>query len=298
MKNKSILVALLGMTVMLQACTEPGETTGIGAAAGGIAGAGLGAIVGSATGDAGGGLVIGAAAGSATGAAIGNVMQSQEEAIAAQDEAIERQEQVIGAQRKELEELRRLSQDNMAFREPSVTARPGYVPSSPAAYQRVEPYRAQAVAPSTTAIETPRGAYDWKKESERNTRVESEVRERSIGITGATTGSTLAGERTVLQEPAAEELRYPGAATASLSPECQDAEREVSQAQAAADISDRLFHYRRALRLCPSEASFHNGLGEVYVALGRQVDAEFEFQQALSLNPNYAPAQSNLNRLR
>lgn len=95
----------------LLGCTEPGETTTVGAATGGVLGAGLGAIIGSQTGSAGGGLVLGALAGSAAGGAVGNVLEGQEKTLRTQDEAIERHERTIQAQRAELEELRRINQE-------------------------------------------------------------------------------------------------------------------------------------------------------------------------------------------
>ena len=47
-------LAVLGCSLLL-GCTQPGETTGVAAATGGVIGAGLGAIVGNQTGDAGSG---------------------------------------------------------------------------------------------------------------------------------------------------------------------------------------------------------------------------------------------------
>jgi tetratricopeptide (TPR) repeat protein len=104
---RKILVASLGIVTLLSACTEPGDTTAIGATAGGVLGAGLGAIVGNQTGDTGTGLVIGGLAGAGAGAAVGNALEGQQVAIRQQDEAIERQQKTIQAQNAELKELRR-----------------------------------------------------------------------------------------------------------------------------------------------------------------------------------------------
>lgn len=81
------------------------------------------------------------------------------------------------------------------------------------------------------------------------------------------------------------------------SAECIQAEGEVTKAGSSSELADKLFHYRRALRLCPDNPSYHNGLGEIYLALNRRADAEFEFREALNLDPNFTPAQSNLNNL-
>jgi Flp pilus assembly protein TadD len=63
------------------------------------------------------------------------------------------------------------------------------------------------------------------------------------------------------------------------------------------DSSDKLFHLRRALRLCPQNAPIHHELGKVYAAMDRSSDAEQEFKQALELDPAYEAAQESLDRI-
>jgi tetratricopeptide (TPR) repeat protein len=82
-----------------------------------------------------------------------------------------------------------------------------------------------------------------------------------------------------------------------LSKECARAQNEVRAAFAAREVADKLFHYRRALRLCPDDPIYHNGLGEVYRSLARWEDAEFEFREALRLDPAFRPASDNLRTL-
>ncbi len=84
----------------------------------------------------------------------------------------------------------------------------------------------------------------------------------------------------------------------ALSESCKSAQEEVSRASASKEHADKLFFYRRALRLCPEDASIHNGLGEIYKALNRNVDAEFEFREALRLDPSLAVAQENLSKIK
>ena len=62
-------------------------------------------------------------------------------------------------------------------------------------------------------------------------------------------------------------------------------------------MADKLFHYRRALRLCPDNALYHNGLGEIYRSLNRLDDAEYEFREALRLDPGFQTARENLSGL-
>ena len=77
-------------------------------------------------------------------------------------------------------------------------------------------------------------------------------------------------------------------------PECEQAEKEALAAMSARDSQNKLFHFRRALRLCPDNANYHNGMGEVYVSINRLEDARYEFNEALRLNPKHGGAESNL----
>lgn len=76
------------------------------------------------------------------------------------------------------------------------------------------------------------------------------------------------------------------------SSECKEAMSEKELASQAPDNSDKLFHLRRALRLCPNNALLHYELGNVYRLMERTANAEEEFKQALSLEPNLAPAKN------
>jgi len=107
--SSGVVVASL---MLFSGCTDPGDTTAIGATAGGVLGAGLGAIVGNQTGDTATGLVIGGLAGAGAGAAVGNALEAQQVAVRQQDEAIERQQNTIQAQNAELKELRRGASDS------------------------------------------------------------------------------------------------------------------------------------------------------------------------------------------
>jgi tetratricopeptide (TPR) repeat protein len=89
-----------------------------------------------------------------------------------------------------------------------------------------------------------------------------------------------------------------GQALAPNSEECQRAEEEVTKAGASKEVADKLFHYRRALRLCPGNAEYHLGLGNVYKSLNRTADAEFEYREALRINPSMTVARESLDKLR
>jgi|GEM_PF-5792645 len=79
------------------------------------------------------------------------------------------------------------------------------------------------------------------------------------------------------------------------SDECLEAEKEVSSAKKSENNSERLFHYRRALRLCPENSNYHVYLGNVYKNMDRKKDAIFEYSEALKLNPSNPDAIEQLN---
>ena len=299
-------ISLCVVCLSAAACTDPGETTGVGAAAGGAVGAGLGAIIGSQVGDAGAGLAIGAAAGAGTGAAVANAFEAQEKAIQTQEEAIARQERLIAAQQGEITELRHRSQDPAPARgaiEPRRTASPlsqsevleadrlamrrdAVANNIPSAAERrmAQPVEAPVVPPvrpeTKAVVESPvaaRGAYDWKS-AERSAANPAPVKAIAAPPPPA---------------PAPVEAK-PAAFKAAAGDECGEADKEVQRAAQVGALADKLFHYRRALRLCPNNPAYHNSIGEVYVSLQRMNDAEFEFREALQLDPGYAPAQKNL----
>jgi hypothetical protein len=79
------------------------------------------------------------------------------------------------------------------------------------------------------------------------------------------------------------------------SSECKEAMTERDRASEASDNSDKLFHLRRALRLCPQSAPLHYELGKVYSSMSRGSDAESEFKQALSIDPSFAAAKKAMS---
>lgn len=87
------------------------------------------------------------------------------------------------------------------------------------------------------------------------------------------------------------------ASVSSSSGSCGDAESEVTRARGAASDTDKLFYYRRALRLCKSKPEYHVEIGRVYSSIGRREEAEFEFSRALEIDPEYRDAQDELTML-
>jgi osmotically inducible lipoprotein OsmB len=269
-------------------CTEPGETTEVAAATGSVIGAGLGAIVGSQTGDAGAGLVIGAAAGAGTGALIGNSIQAQEETLRTQDEAIERQEKVIAAQRSELNELRKMNQDAPSFKtrlSNSLDASDGRASYRP----RIEPQpllqekSLQPELPVQPQIQQNTSQKGYSASLYDNAPPKTaEVKIAPV---------KLADEKIESSDVTDESVSSP------TTTECAQAEQEIGKAKISSDNSDKLFHTRRAIRLCSDRPSYHQTLGEVYMSLNRKDDALFEFQEALKYDPSYGPAKESVAKL-
>lgn len=284
-------LSLAALALVLTSCTEPKKTTGIGAAAGGALGAGLGAIIGNQTGNAGSGLAIGALAGTATGSLIGNSLQAQQESIRSQDEALERQERMIRAQRNEIAELRSLNSDT--------------VDQKRSLLQRRGPN------PLDKGRTTTNTTHSFATESEKQPLNSEETRGRfapSAGSLQETTLTTKPLEALSVEPKAvtkgAATTSSPTTSTAKRIPQqqepskvCEEASAESRRAAAATDEADKLFHLRRALRLCPNKASFHHELGQLYASMKRTTDAQHEFKKALSLDPEYEEARESLERV-
>ena len=301
--------------VLLSACTQPGEKTAVGAATGGAIGAGLGAIVGSQTGNAGAGLVIGAAAGAGAGAAVGNSLEAQEQNLKSQDEAIERQEQRIRAQQSELTELRRIGGDSGA-RAPfdNNSAAELQARRSGAVYSRTAP--AAVGGPSLSGassgvamVERPIAAelpsaneFDTSKPIVPAPQGFSENDLSPSGmqpLTDVTAGNPGEVRGALNLEKSVGDTVVSGASSVNgtQSSECRSAQEEMNQAGRASEAADKLFHIRRALRLCPDKAPYHSALAELYRTLNRPEDATFEYQEALKLDPSDGTAKNGLATL-
>jgi thioredoxin-like negative regulator of GroEL len=79
---------------------------------------------------------------------------------------------------------------------------------------------------------------------------------------------------------------------------CEDTTAEQRSARTATDPSDKLLHLRKALRLCPNNATLHHELGKVYSSMNRSADATDEFLEALKVDPTFSAAKVALNELK
>lgn len=317
----------IGNVLLCSACTQPGEKTAVGAATGGVIGAGLGAIVGSQTGSAGAGLAIGAAAGAGAGAAVGNSLEAQEQNLKSQDEALERQEQRIRAQQSEITELRRMGGDSVGAHSPfdnnsaaELQARKSGIALAPR--NSAPAINSAAINPPTLSassfaytnsrppvVERPIAAELPKADSfaaNSNNRVEpianSGIVETDLSPSGmeplnndsATSAGEVKGALNWDKPDNADSTNSAASVNGNSSSECRSAQVEMTQATQASEAADKLFHIRRALRLCPDNASYHASLADLYRTLNRPDDATFEYKEALKIEPENAAAKKGI----
>lgn len=330
--SSRVFILTLSAALAVTGCTKPKQTTAVSAAAGGAIGAGLGAIVGNQTGNAGSGLAIGAVAGAATGALIGNALQAQQEKLDTQKESVKRQDQAIRAQRSEIEELRRMQSDTgysqqartqsvnaylveekrLQLRKRGPTPRGGettshYAPP-PLSARSSEPlarYDAKSSSrtiTATTAAVASTAAVAAPKKEPAQSHIAKGIQEKDLASAASTQVETQKAEvAPVKMEPLEEPTTETTTAKAATQPEaaggCAEGKEAREAAGSASDNSDKLFHLRKALRLCPNSAETHYDLGQAYLHMDRAADASYEFKQALSINPGYAAAKESLKEL-
>lgn len=297
--SKAIFPTLFVSAVIFSGCTKPGETTAVGATTGGALGAGVGAVVGAQTGDPWAGAAIGAIAGAAAGGAIGNALEAHEEVMQRQDEALERQQRIISSQQSEIKELRRLGQDTITYRAPGDTGSKRVVEERASSIPLVIPpsIANNTFRPSNTPVVS-NGAV-WRQKDV-NTVASAPKKVAPVEVTPKTSNVSSAASSvkpSAVGSQVAQESSVGAMMSATESADCAKAAGEVSQAQVQDDVSDKLFHYRRALRLCPSNSGYHNKLGELYLSLNRKDDAKYEFGEALKYDPSNAAAKANMSKL-
>lgn len=79
--------------------------------------------------------------------------------------------------------------------------------------------------------------------------------------------------------------------------DCEKGEAEAKVAATSESLIDKLFYLRRAQRFCPNEPKWYVELGKIYTSLGRSEDAKTQYEDALQLQSDYAPAKKGLEEL-
>ena len=81
--------------------------------------------------------------------------------------------------------------------------------------------------------------------------------------------------------------------------ECNRAFRDYfEKAQMASDDDQAIALYREGLSLCPDDEVAHYELGRALADRGRYLEAEKEFETALSLRPDFTDARTQLESIR
>ncbi|MCI5064810.1 tetratricopeptide repeat protein [bacterium] len=114
---------------------------------------------------------------------------------------------------------------------------------------------------------------------------------KRVEVASAKSGDALRQEDTEIE--ASDET----ARLVETTEECGKASEEAARGNAAESTADKLFYFRRALRLCPDAPEWHVELGRVYRSLGRHEDAKFEYEEALRIQPEFEAAKNGLEGL-
>jgi len=134
----------------------------------------------------------------------------------------------------------------------------------------------------------------------KNETLSSIEKESQNSITFDSMGSTSLpdkrGANRVDQLPAKSDLTTDMTSLAS-SQECPEGAKELVKAQQAKELSTRLFHTRRAARLCETFVPAKLALAQMYLELNRVDDASFEVENILKLDPNNPEALELRKRL-
>jgi tetratricopeptide (TPR) repeat protein len=283
-------------------CSKPLTTSTIATATGGAIGAGIGALIGSQTGSAGVGLAVGSAAGAGTGALIGNMFEKQEQLVAQRDEAFNANQRKIKSQQEEIETLRQLHGDVPPSGDGKSRFSKGGLPKGTAqlasnsgvvngsvAIREIERRgaglnRDGMAGESKTTLSQPLTEKTITASSSDDLVKTSAFKQESLDV-----GNTEVGNVRGSTEG--------GYSDGSAGGDCAQATTEIKSAREESRSKEKLFRYRRALRMCPDQASLHSELGELYLDMNRIHDAEYEFNEAMRLNPNDKKAKANLAEL-
>jgi tetratricopeptide (TPR) repeat protein len=83
-------------------------------------------------------------------------------------------------------------------------------------------------------------------------------------------------------------------------PEFQQANKEFDAGVAAKTAGDEqaaMAHYTEASRLAPEQPEPYNNQGLIFLEKGDRVNAEASFRKALTVDPEFEPAKTNLQKM-
>lgn len=170
----------------------------------------------------------------------------------------------------------------------------------------------QMASASTSGLPPARGT--TPREQQKETRVETPPTPQKVKV--ATTPKPKARaekvqkaattEKATAEKPAPKEERKSNEkpatkvakkSTTNADSGCGKAESEAASGHQATSDADKLFYFRRAISLCPSEPDYYVEVGKVYVSIGRTEEAQREFNKALELDPEHDAAQNELSMI-
>lgn len=154
---------------------------------------------------------------------------------------------------------------------------------------------APAIKPAESALKQNKTEDLLKQESakkEVNTALNKSVKPES-----SVNNASVAKLDTAKTEQAKTGVTEAAKVTTESAGSCSEAEGEARRARTAATDTDKIFYYRRALRLCKTKPEYHVEMGKVYSSIGRKEEAEFEYSKALEIDPNNRDAQDELTVL-
>ncbi|MCS6961845.1 MAG: tetratricopeptide repeat protein [Deltaproteobacteria bacterium] len=80
--------------------------------------------------------------------------------------------------------------------------------------------------------------------------------------------------------------------------QCPEGVEELKKAEQSNELSTKLFHTRRAVRVCDGFVPARLALAKLYLDLKRNEDAQFELENILSLDPSNKEAKNLLEKLK
>ncbi len=320
---KYIIPIILSLIVGCSSSDYQANDSDRGAAAGAVVGGGLGAVIGSQSGSTAGGLALGTIAGAGVGAMIGHRFQEKDDVIDTQAETIQQQQRQLQLHQNEVDQLRRSTQDQVSFTgnppasnlviekdlKESFPQSTNHLASSKIAESNFE--RAP-VALESAPIEVPTAMPVEEIEQIQEVKViEPIISETAIiesePVVVAKVDVAPVPQQELPKVQAIQEMdtraaynwnqETTTASAPSVTPECQEAKKEISSAGQAEITAEKLYHFRRAQRLCPEDLTVHTGLGKVYLELDRKDEARHELQEALKRDPENQEAKDLMNKL-
>jgi tetratricopeptide (TPR) repeat protein len=114
-----------------------------------------------------------------------------------------------------------------------------------------------------------------------------------IGAAGGALAGYVIANETSTSETASSTSAAPAK---SAGPQQEEADRQFRLALQAKDSSTSEYHLKKSIEAYPTPYA-HNNLGIMYLAKDDRAAAREQFQRALAVDPGYAPAKDNLDKM-